>query len=236
LPTDQVVVVEETARTPITREPRCASEPAIEIGRLAATLVPEGAALEVSPGEVGDAVLDALEQPVRLRTGAVTDAAVRLDSRGLLADEPVASYIVGSTRLMEWVDRRAIAAGIDVTHNPTRLGECAPFFAVNSALEIDGLGNVNAQGSSSDVSGGIGGMHDFAAAAARSPWGLSVVALPSERGGRRTLVDELTAPASLPRSLVEVVVTDRGIADLRGLADAERTEALRALWPAGVVG
>jgi acyl-CoA hydrolase len=122
-----------------------------------------------------------------------------------------------------------------VTHDPGRLNASGAFFAVNSALEIDELGNVNAQGFGADLTGGIGGMPDFAAAASRSPHGLSVIALPSERNGRSTLVEQLSAPVSVPRSLVEVVVTEHGIADLRGLADAERADALRALWPVTVL-
>jgi acyl-CoA hydrolase len=231
LPSDRVIVLAETDRPPITRPPRPPSGAASEIGRLAATLIRDGAALEVSPGEIGDAVLAALEDPVRLRTGAVTDVVPALEQRGLLADTPTASYVVGGEELMRWADGRPITAGIDVTHDPARE---EAFFAVNTALEIDELGNVNAQGSGGDVSSGIGGLHDFAAAAARCQGGLSVIALPSERGGRSTLVEELSAPVSLPRSLVEVVVTEHGIADLRGLSDRERADALRTVWPVGV--
>jgi acyl-CoA hydrolase len=57
-----------------------------------------------------------------------------------------------------------------------------------------------------------------------------VVALPTRRGGRRTLVERLSAPTSTARSDVDVVVTEHGSADLRGLTDAERTAALRELW------
>jgi acyl-CoA hydrolase len=233
LPSDRVVVVAETDRPPITRDFRPPSQAAVEIGRQTASLIPAGAGLEVSPGEIGDAVLAALARPVRMRTGAVTDGVLGLAERELLADTPVASYVVGSSELMAWADGRPIAAGIDVTHDPARAGA---FVAVNTALEIDELGNVNAQGVGDDVSGGIGGIQDFGAAAARSPQGLSVIALPSERGGRCTLVDQLSAPASLPRSLVEIVVTEHGLADLRGLSDAERAGALHGLFPVAVSG
>jgi acyl-CoA hydrolase len=235
LPADRVVVIEETERAPIARPP-APREPVFEaIGRLAAELIPSGATLETAPGQIGDAVLAALDRPVRLRTGALTDGAMRLERDGLLLGTPVASYIIGSRELMRWCDGRPIVAGIDVTHDPGRLDQPAGFVAVNPAFEIDELGNVNSQGFGEDVIAGIGGLHDFAAAAARSRRGLSIVALPSERAGRSTLVSELSAPPALPRSIVDVVVTEHGVADLRGLGDDERADALRALWPVGAL-
>jgi acyl-CoA hydrolase len=235
LPADRVVVVAESDRPPITR-PLAAIDPVLEtVGRRVAELIPAHATVESAPGQVGDAVLRALVRPVRLRTGALTDRVIRLERDGLLERTPRASYIIGSSALMSWVDGRPIVAGIDVTHDPNRLDEGTGFVAVNPAFEVDELGNVNAQGLGEDVIAGIGGLHDFAAAAARSPRGLSVIALPSARAGRSTLVSRLSAPPSLPRSIVEVVVTENGVADLRGLGDEERADALRGIWDVGAL-
>jgi acyl-CoA hydrolase len=226
LPPEQVVVLDEVDRPPIERPAPVPDATAREIGRRVAELVPAGAALEVAPGEIGEAVLAALERPVRLHTGALGDGAVALHERGLLIGDPRASYIVGGAQLYAWCDGRPIVAGIELTHAPPH----EAFFAVNPAFEVDLLGNVNAQGFGSDVVAGVGGLHDFAAAAARSPRGLSVIALPSERGGRRTLVERLSAPPSLTRSIVDAVVTEHGVADLRGLSDPERAAALTAIY------
>jgi acyl-CoA hydrolase len=226
LPEDRVVVLDEVERPPIVRPLATPTDVSREIGRRVAELIPDGAWLEVAPGEIGEAVLAALERPVSLRTGALGDGAVALHERGLLRGEPTASYVVGGADLYAWADRRAIAAGIGTTHDLAH----DRFVAVNPAFEVDELGNVNAQGFGEDVLAGIGGLHDFASAAARSPHGLSVIAVPREHAGRSTLVDRLSAPASLVRCVVDVVVTEHGVADLRGRSDAEVTRALRRLW------
>jgi acyl-CoA hydrolase len=56
------------------------------------------------------------------------------------------------------------------------------------------------------------------------------VALPSRQGGRSTLVERLESPVSTPGHDVDVVVTERGVADLRGLGRSERRSAIAALW------
>jgi acyl-CoA hydrolase len=77
---------------------------------------------------------------------------------------------------------------------------------------------------------GIGGHADYAYAASRSRLGLSVIALPTARAGRSTLVERLELPVSTARSVVDVVVTELGRADLRGLSDRERSAAIRAVY------
>ena len=67
--------------------------------------------------------------------------------------------------------------------------------------------------------------------AARSARGLSVIAMASSSRGRSHLVDRLEAPATTPRSDVDVVVTEHGWVDLRGLGDAERAGALASIFP-----
>lgn len=230
LPPEQVVVVNEVHRPPIARQAPAPDEVTTEIARHAAAHVPAGAALQVAPGVVGEAVLAALEQPVRLHSGVASDGVATLDERGLLLEGSVAAYVVGSEHVYRWADGQRVAAPLEVTHDPARLGAHGAFCAVNTAFEIAENGDVNAQGLGDDVMGGVGGLPDFAAAATRSPRGVSVIALPSSQRGRNTLVENLSAPVSLPRYDVEFVVTERGVADLRGLSDAERRDALRTLW------
>ena len=77
---------------------------------------------------------------------------------------------------------------------------------------------------------GIGGQPDYAAAAAGSVGGLSIMAMPSLFGGRSTLVDRLSAPASTASHDIDVVVTERGSADLRGRDRTERRQLIESLW------
>jgi acyl-CoA hydrolase len=226
---DQVEVVSESDRPPLLL-PSTAPGPEDEmIGRHVAALVREGDSLQMGPGRMGDAVLGAVDVPVRIDSGIVTDAVVDLEARGLLLDEPRAAYLVGTERLFEWADGRAIVDRVEHTHDLTRLA-ATPLVAVNTALELDRVGSVNVEGVGGRVIAGIGGHGDFATAASRALRGTSVVALPTTRGGRPTLVDRLSSPVSTGRSDVDVVVTETGFADLRGLSDRERERSLSALW------
>lgn len=224
-----VTVVAETHRAPLTLRLPAVDAVSQAIGKHVAALVPAGAAVQFGPGGVGDAALRALEVPVRVDSGIVGDAVLDLAARGLLDGTPLATYLAGTSAVYEWADGRPILARVEHTHDPGRLA-AQSLIAVNTALEVDHTGQVNVEGFAGDVVAGVGGHPDFAGAAARSLSGLSIVALPTVRGGRRTLVERLAAPASTTRSDVDVVVTELGVADLRGLDDSERTAVLQAIW------
>jgi acyl-CoA hydrolase len=217
------------ARPPVELPERRPDEQIRRIGARVAELIPEGAALQYGPGPIGTAVLHALTRPVRIASGMVTDAVLDLAARGLLLDAPQAAYVVGTQRLYDWAHGRPIAVGISRSHHGL-LDSGAPFVAVNTALEIDELGQVNVETGYGGPVSGIGGHPDFALNGVRSKGGLSVLAMPRARRGRSTLVPRLTAPVSTARTDVDVVVTDLGVADLRGLSDRERRRALASIW------
>jgi hypothetical protein len=226
---DRVVVVgEETAPPGVLRDtpPKPGHQ---EIARRVAQLIREGARLQVGPGPVGDALLRRLTVPVRIDSGLLPGSVISLASRGLLIGDPVATYLAGGPRLYEWADGRPLLHPIEYTHDPGRLS-ASPFIAVNTAVEIDLDGQVNVEGTASAVLGGIGGHADYAAAAARSVGGLSVITVTTRHNGRPTLVSQLSRPVSTPSQDIDIVVTERGEADLRGLSRPERRKALSALW------
>ncbi|WP_219996057.1 acetyl-CoA hydrolase/transferase C-terminal domain-containing protein [Nocardioides humi] len=201
-------------------------------GRVAA-LVPTGARVQVGPGRLGAAVLAELAErqvSVHVDSGLLPDAVVDLAARGLLLGVPVATYLAGSARLYDWADGRPLLHPVEWTHSAGRLGDGPALVAVNTALEVDVHGQVNVEGTAASSVGGIGGHPDYAGAAASSADGLSVIALASSYAGRPTLVEQLSRPATTAAHDVDVVVTERGSADLRGLSRAERTTALRRLW------
>ena len=188
-------------------------------------LIPAGARLQYGPGQLGTALLRKATMQLRIDTGLLTDAVVDLDRRGLLAAVPSATYLLGGEALYDWADGRPILRGIDHTHDVTRLSRGEPFVAVNTAIELDPLGQVNVEGVDENVVGGIGGHPDFCAAAHNSRHGLSIIAVPSHSHGRSTLVHRLSRPASTPAHNVDIVVTESGHADLRG-ADWSRRRTL----------
>jgi acyl-CoA hydrolase len=225
----EVTIVAETDRPPLPLPLPVLDAVSEAIGKRVAALVPEGASVQFGPGGVGDASLRALEVPVHVDSGIVGDAVIDLEARGLLAGPPLATYLAGTPAVYAWADGRPILARVEHTHDPRRLAD-KTLVAINTALEVDAVGQVNVEGFGGDVIAGVGGHPDFAGAATRSATGLSVVALPTVRGGRPTLVERLGAAASTTRSDVDVVVTELGTADLRGLDDRERAAALRAIW------
>jgi acyl-CoA hydrolase len=230
LPDAAVTVLAEVADAP--REiPSADPNPMNErIAAHVAALVPEGARVQVGPGQLGAAMLSALRVRVHVDSGLLPDAVVDLDRRGLLLGTPIATYLAGTARLHEWAHRRPVLHPIEVTHDLGRLSNGPPLVALNTAVEIDTAGQVNAEGTARAVVGGVGGHPDYSAAAARSRNGLSVVAVASEHGGRSTLVTTLSRPVTTPAHDVDVVVTERGAADLRGLGRAERARKLVELW------
>jgi acyl-CoA hydrolase len=193
-------------------------------------LIPDGARVQVGPGGLGAAIYAAIARPVAVDTGLITDPVVDLDRRGLLDGRAYAPYITGTEVVYEWASGRAQVDGIERTHHPGRLADGRPLVAVNTGLEMDYDGQVNAEHGGGSAIGGIGGQPDYAAAAAASAEGLSVMVMTTRRGGASTLVESLQAPVTTPSHDIDVVVTERGSADLRGRTRAERRRMLHALW------
>lgn len=229
LPEDQVVIVGQTPDAPRAL-PEYPPGPAhLAIAQAVASLIPEGGRVQVGPGPVAAAVLGELKVPVRIDSGILTEPVVSLAERGLLVGAPVATYLAGGPRLYSWADGRPLLHPVEYSHDLGRLS-AEPLFAVNTAVEIDLDGQVNVEGTARGVLGGIGGHADYAVAATRSVGGLSIVAVPTQHNGQPTLVADLSRPVSTPAQDVDVVVTDHGMADLRGLSRPERRQALRELW------
>src|SRR6185312_9755317 len=110
---------------------------------------------------------------------------------------------------------------ISETHDPGCIADNPGFVAINTALQVGLDGSVNVERAGGRLVAGMGGHPDFCAAAARAPDGLSIIALRSTHRGRSTIVPRVET-VSTPRCDVDVIVTEHGVADLRGLDDTER--------------
>ncbi|HET9078282.1 MAG TPA: acetyl-CoA hydrolase/transferase C-terminal domain-containing protein [Acidimicrobiales bacterium] len=199
------------------------------IGRMVADLIPARATIQWGPGSIGAAVVAALHRPVRVRSGLVTDELVELVDRGLLIGAAEAAYLWGGPGLQELVARgRLRLRELDHTHDLTAISADPCFVAINTAIQVGLDGAVNVERVGGRTVAGPGGHPDFAAGASRSPGGLSIVALVAASAGRSNIV---AAPevVSTPRFDVDVVVTEHGVADLRGCGDNERAERLIAV-------
>ena len=112
------------------------------------------------------------------------------------------------------------------------LGNFRRFVAINSALEVDLTGQVNAETAQGRHIGLVGGQMDFVRAANRAPEGRSIIALPAASRDRRhsRIVARLAdGVVTTPRAEADCVVTEHGVAELKGRTLAERARALTAI-------
>lgn len=204
-----------------------------------ARLVGDGAVLQMGIGKVPTALARHLtgRRGLRIHSGMVTMAVRDLADAGALdRDHPVvAATLSGDLGFYNWLRNRNDISlhPIRHTHHPAVLAGLQGLMAVNSAIEVDLLGQVNAERIGGRQVSAAGGLPDFAAAARRVPDGCAVIALPATdaTGTRSRIVARLTpdVPVSVPRHDVDVVVTEHGIADLRGLGVGERAAALAGI-------
>ena len=117
------------------------------------------------------------------------------------------------------------------THGARTLMNFDNFFAINSALEVELTGSVGAEAAGKRYIGAIGGQLDFHRAGLMSANGRAIIALGSTAGKARAprIVHKLSGPVTGARADADTVVTEHGIADLKGLTIAERAEALIAI-------
>jgi len=233
LPEESLWVVDADASPPVAIEWGEPGDVDRLIGERVAALVPAGARLQFGPGSIGRAVLEALEVPVVVDSGILSDGVVALAQRGLLLPHPMAAYLAGSDVLYEWARGQRLLHGVETTHDVSRLARATAFVSVNTALEVDLDGQVNVESVGGAAIASAGGHPDFSFAATSSPGGLSVVALRSSAAGCSTLVERLSAPVSTPAHDVDVIVTEHGHVDLRGKDRRERRAAIRSLWKEG---
>jgi acyl-CoA hydrolase len=177
--------------------------------------------LGIHSGMIGDAVVDLVE------AGVITGARKPAD-RGLI----VTGAALGSQRLFDFLDRseEVLMQPVSYTHRPSTLAQVGRLVAINGAVEVDLSGQVNAEVAGGRHVGAVGGQVDFLRGAVASG-GVGIVALPSvvAKTGATRIVPALTGPVTTARADVDLVVTEHGVARLRGLDLEQREAALLAV-------
>lgn len=199
--------------------------------------IQDGCALQVGLGKVPDALLALLtdRRGLRLQSGMISDGIRPLHEAGALDPDwlHMSCVQVGSKAHYDWLRGRHgfSVQGCEITHDPAVLQKAHGLIAVNSALEVDLSGQANLEFANGRQVSSVGGAPDFSRAASLDPQGVSVVGLPAcaARGTISRIVPALQTPASLPRHDIEVVVTEHGAADLRGLSAEARADRLIAI-------
>ncbi|KVQ82713.1 acetyl-CoA hydrolase [Burkholderia multivorans] len=211
------------------------------IGQHVASLVEDGATLQTGIGAIPDAVMAALhdKRDLGVHTGSIGDGIAALCEAGVVTNArktidagiTVGGVIIGSARVRRFAHRNPALElrGTEYTHNPHVLRRIDRFTAINSAVEVDLTGQVNAEVVGGTYVGAVGGVGDFLRAAQASRGGVPIVALPSTAGAHSRIVTKLSGPVTVPRSDACVIVTEYGIADLRGLSLAQRVPKMIAI-------
>ena len=117
---------------------------------------------------------------------------------------------------------------VSYTHNPAVLATLERFVAVNSAMEVDLTGQINAEVAGSTYAGTVGGQVDFVRGALASRGGRSIIGLPSRTNkGRSRIVARIeSGVVTTPRSDADIVVTEFGVAQLRNQPLGERVRRM----------
>ncbi len=191
-----------------------------------AAIIPDGATLQCGLGKVPNLLAKALgnHRHLRIHSGMASDGMSTLLAAGALdSAAPITSIVaLGSPGLygqLADIDGLTIC-GVEDCHTPQALAGVPRLHAVNSALEIDLSGQVNAEMLGGRYVSGRGGLPDFAAGARAQQLGCSIIALPAAdpSGEQSRIVAQLAVGSaiSVPQYLVDVVVTEYGCAHLRG--------------------
>lgn len=190
--------------------------------------VEDGSCLQLGVGNLPEAVLAALRhhRDLGLHSGAIGDGIADLAEYGVLTNARknidsgvgTAGILMGGSRLRRWAhsNPQLQLRGTDYTHNAQVLASIDRLVAINSAIEVDVTGQINAEVAGGVYMGAVGGAMDFLRGAARSKGGLPIVALPSTAKAQSRIVAQLSGPVSTPRADAGLIVTEYGVADLRG--------------------
>ena len=203
-----------------------------------AGLIPDGATIQLGVGALPVAVCRALEHHKNLgvHSGVISDIIVDLVEKGVItpARRMVTGGLFGTRRLMNFADGNDMIEmrSSDYTHNHQVLARLPNLYSVNSGVEVDLTGNVNSEIAAGRYLGAVGGQANFVRGAVASLGGRSIMALPSTTpdGKHSRIVASLEGrPVTTTRADIDIVVTEYGVADLRGRSFGERAERLRAI-------
>ncbi len=215
-----------------------------KIGQYVADLIPDGATLQIGIGSIPDAVVQSLEGKRDLKFFAMgIDSIVDCVERGLVEKffrQPgeakiVVTEILGSQKLFDFVQENPLVEGrpINKIINSRIVGQIEKFISILGAIEVDLTGQVNAETVNGRQISAIGGSFDFLQGALFSPQGKSIITLTSTTpDGKKSRIVPYLPPGSAvthPRHCIQYIVTEYGVADLRGKSLRERSAALIAV-------
>ena len=205
-----------------------------QLARNVATLVPDDATLQLGIGSLASAIAGELQsrRGLKVRSGMVGDWFLSLVASGAIdtvtPNACMGSLAVGSLRLYKTLLGESLLGFAQ----PAQLAQpitASPLMAINSAIEVDLAGQVNAEWLGERYVGTVGGQTDYFRAARASAGGLAILALTSSTArGTSRIVPHCNRVTSTYCD-VDVIVTEHGVADIRATTLQERSELIAAI-------
>ena len=215
------------------------------IGKNCASLIKDGATLQLGIGAIPDAVLMFLgdKRDLGIHTEMFSDGVVDLVEEGVINNAKktlhrgklVSTFIMGTRKVYNFIDNNPNVClyPVDYVNDPWVIGQNDNMVSINSCIEVDLMGQVASETLGLKQFSGTGGQVDFVRGAALSKGGISIMAMPSTaaKGKASRIVPLLTEGAAVttPRNDVDYIVTEYGIAKMKGKTLRERAQNLIAI-------
>lgn len=212
------------------------------IGENVASLVRDGDTLQLGIGAIPDAVLLFLKEKndLGIHTEMFSDGVVELVEAGVITNkaktlhrgQSVATFLMGTRRLYDYVNNNPAVAmyPVDYVNDPYVIGQNDNLVSINSCVQVDIMGQVVSTSAGLRQISGVGGQVDFVRGANLSKGGRAIMAMPSTAGKGKIskivpFLDQGSA-VTTTRNEVNYVITEYGIAKLKGKSLRQRAEAL----------
>ena len=212
------------------------------IGGNVAQLIHDGDCLQLGIGAIPDATLTFLtdKKDLGIHSEMISDGVMNLVESGVVngrrktlhPSKIVISFAMGSGKFYEWLDGNSMIEmyPVDYCNDPFIIAKNDNMVSINSAISVDLLGQVAADTLGAKQFSGVGGQVDFVRGAKRSKGGRSIIAIPSTavKGTKSRIVASLEPGQAVgtSRNDVDYIITEYGIAHLRGRSVRERAKAL----------
>ena len=233
------------------RSYRAPSETDIAIAKIVVNEIPDGAVLSLGVGGVPYTVAKMLaesdKKDLGCHTGTISDAFLELYQAGKLTnahkelDTGLSAWnlAMGSQELYDWLDAEPQLfhpGDLDYIHSVERISKLSNVISINGGVQLDLMGQENAESTGTRQLSGVGGQMDFLEGAYRSKGGKGFICINSSRvtkDGERKSNILATIPGgstiSAPRTMIQYVATEYGIASLSGKTLRERAEAMASI-------
>ena len=243
---DEVDIIVEGDYTPINLADAPTTDVEIAIAAFALPFIPDGATLQTGiggiPNTIATALADGPGSGYGVHSEMFTSGLMRLsqagkvtnDNKGVYDGYSVTTFAAGVPELYEWLDgnEEVRFLPVEIINSPEIISANRNMITINGAMAIDLSGQIVADTIGGTQFSGIGGHEDFVAGPALELSDRSLVCLPSSTSVDGELVSRITpklptgSVVTTPRHMVDVVITEHGVAELRGLTVRERARAL----------